>query len=204
MPIVSTLRSRAFRALSTFAVGLIASSLALQILAQAHFAANGWFWTNQQNPPYALLENRTSSYGFAVSSAGIDYNNNTDLHVDQCADNGQCGNIVVLQGNYGATGWSAFAHVYRGLSECNTYPDGLFTGNCNRTDRRADFGYVYFNDFEGPFPEPQWGARHEIGHVFGMIHTTCTEDSVMRPGVCYPNVPSTLTLHDIDDINRNY
>lgn len=145
------------------------------------------------------------NYGAEVTSARVDYDINTDMTVAQCADNGQCGRIVVLQGNWGATGWKAYAHPFNNLTECVTYPGTTSNGNCDWWFRRANFGYVYMNDNYGIYSSAFANllVRHEIGHIFGLAHVPCTTWSVMVTEDCGSG-PGQLTTHDINDINSYY
>lgn len=182
-------------AIMAFVVGYVGPHLS----AAAHDI--GWRWDYFGG--YAIVENRTVYYGSYVSSAGINYNNNTDLHVDSCPDNGNCGRIVYLQGNYGATGWPAGTVAYDGLNPCVSWPSLSPNGNCDAGSRKADFAYVYANDYYGSWPYPDWIARHEMGHAFGLAHPSCSTWSVMMTGLCGSG-PNSLTTHDISDINGWY
>lgn len=173
-------------------------------VSQAHDL--GWRFLNIQPPGvalYLLLENRTSSYSSAIGSAAIDYHNNTDLNVDSCGY-GCGGNVVYLQANYGATGWYALAYPFSGGVGCVDWY-GNPSGYCNTTNHKVDFAYVYSNDAYGVFSDSQarYTMRHELGHVIGLAHTSCSVDSVMKELACL-SVPTYLTGHDISDINAWY
>jgi hypothetical protein len=164
----------------------------------------GWEWDTNVTP---VVENRTEDYSDNVGWAVDDYDSNTDLSVDQCEDNGNCGIIIHDQGNWGNSGWDGYAHALSDNEECIDWETGQWTGNCDDDDNRVDFAWILYNDFYGWYELPSFGARHEMGHVFGLAHTNddCDEWSVMREGECRPNVPISLTSHDInDDINVMY
>lgn len=172
--------------------------LATPQLASAHDI--GWRWDYFGG--YTIIEDRTTSYGYFVEMTGIDYNNNTDLHVDGCETTG-CGRTVFLQGDWGETGWHAGAVPYDNGNPCVDWPYLNSTGNCDSFFRKADFAYIYINTNYGTLPYPDWILRHEMGHPFGLAHTACSVSSVMRPAACLTG-PSSLTTHDISDINGMY
>jgi hypothetical protein len=170
--------------------------------ARTIFAATdlGYCWAGSS----AIVENRTSSYSVAVSDAANSYHNYTDLTVSQSTSGS---NIIYLQGNYGAGMSNAVAianSYYGGSWHACANADGSLTGACNTSDKKASHAYIYFNDYHGTFPLPQWGTRHEMGHVFGLGHVSCATDSVMKDGSCYPNVPTTLRTDEINQINAWY
>jgi hypothetical protein len=154
----------------------------------------------------ANVENRTSSYGTAVQHAVNNYDANTDLTVRLATPSV----IIYLQGNWGNTWWDAGTVPYSRSRPCVSWPSLTLTGTCDKTNNKADFAYIYFNDYKGAFNMPEYGTRHEMGHVFGQSHAFCLQPpgdntwSVMREGGCRPNVPTSLTAHDIADFNSWY
>jgi hypothetical protein len=189
----------------TFFAAFFAALVITPSPSQAHQLSPPYLWFNMFAPPaavYAITENRTASYFSSIQSATLDYNNNTDLHVDGPVGPGGGGNIVFLQANYGNTGWNMLANPFSGPDACADFAGNL-TGICNTTTRKADFAYIYANDNYGPVPGPEFAMRHETGHVFGLAHTGCGTWSVMMVYAC-GTVPGFLTSHDISDINSWY
>lgn len=143
------------------------------------------------------VENVNLTWSASVTSAAFDYNNNTDLHVDgPCGSS--CGNIRYVQGNYGATGWDGGTIVYTDGTSCVDWPTLTLNGNCNSTNHKADFAYIYFNTYYNPGAYPTYLAKHELGHVFGLDHNTVA--SVMSNNSTY----TSLQAHDISDLNGMY
>lgn len=174
-----------------FLTGALAVGIAIGLLVpvtQVDAATDyGWRWFSTT----AIVENRTASYGTDIGGAAYAYNNSTDLSVSV----GGSGNIMFIQGNYGATGWDARAEPFNQYNQ----PCWL-NSNCNKTDRKAHYAYIYFNDHYGAFSMPKYGARHEMGHVFGLGHVGCTW-SIMADGGCRSSVPEYLQLDDINAIS---
>lgn len=164
--------------------------------AEAH--DQGWIY----NKTSITVWDGGITYSGAVLSAVSDYNYWTDLAVSDPGCDAYC-DIIFAQGDWGS-GWYGFADVINTAGEyCATFPDGWPTGNCNKTTKKADHGYVYFNTYYYPFSNSQanWVARQELGHHFGLAHVSCTTSSVMNGASC-PR--SALQPHDISDINALY
>ena len=80
-------------------------------------------------------------------------------------------------------------------------------GYCNETNHKVDFSYIYYNTAHNYAPLVSVITLHEMGHVWGLDHTSCSKVSVMKPGpgTCQGSVQyAYLTQHDIDDINAKY
>ena len=88
--------------LISFAILLasLTSSLVFLQVAYAHELPSPlgpWRW---EYPDVSIVvEDRTSDYGTEITSAVEDYDDNTDLSLSQCADNGNCGILINLQAN---------------------------------------------------------------------------------------------------------
>ena len=155
-----------------------------------------------------MFENRTANYGGAVAHATQQYNNQTDLTVTQCPDNGSCGTVIFIQDNYGGGQgmFSGLSFNYSHSNPCTVFaPPFAATGNCNTTDKKVDFGYIYFNTAFAVQVPIRWVVKHEAGHSFGLSHVPddCQLLSVMMTGAC-ANRPKNLQAHDIQDVNAWY
>lgn len=159
----------------------------------------GWEWDYADANP--IVRNATSSYGVQIESARANFHNSTNMTVYGCPSNTNCGNIIHLQGNYGATGWNACVRPYSHGTPCS---DGNCNPNysCDHWGNKVNWSDVRWNDYYGT-SRPHFVARHEMGHVFGLAHTPCSVSSVMQGAVCSP-YPVTLTSHDINDLNAWY
>lgn len=145
------------------------------------------------------------SWGSQVQSAADDYNW-TALNVSYSTTySSGPGSIQFYQSNYGASGWIARAQGWNAVgSQCSS-DDGLsLTGNCNRTDKKANYGAVYLDLADQAFIDahPNFVVRHEAGHILGMAHGPCSEDSVMVPNC--GTLRATLSTHDKNNMNANY
>jgi hypothetical protein len=193
------------QSLRSYFIGVVVVLLGLGVGSQVAGAHQiGWGWDYGQGQGVVLLENRTTNFVAEVIGMRVDYNN-TDLTVTQCADNGQCGRVVALEGNWGNTGWFSFAHVFKDLNECAAFPYGNVTGNCDWWFRKANWAYIYMNNYYGVQSSAmaQFLLRHEFGHVVGLAHSGCGIWSVMRTNDCGSG-PAQLQSHDIGDINSYY
>ena len=115
-------------------------------------------------------------------------------------------NIVTYASSYNNPNWSGVTIPYvwwlGSWHQCADW----YTGNGDNwcLNRDVGFAYIYYDVSDVPNPYPHSDntvrgavARHEMGHVWGMGHPTCSAAiSVMRPGECLSG-PQLYT----DDIN---
>ena len=147
----------------------------------------------------------TTNYGSYISSAVSDYNDNTDLSMTLITNS--CTLISYTQGDYGATPWIAVAVPQNSPTRpCIDISDGDVTGDCNKTTRKASSATIYFNDYYGVLPASHrnFAMRHEMGHVFGLAHVSCSTSSVMKESTDCSSLPSTLRTHEKNLINSWY
>lgn len=137
-----------------------------------------------------------------VHSAADDYDDNTDLDVDRCSPNSNCGNVIHYSANYGTSDAQAWADMYSRSVKC-TNSEHELNGHCNLTNRKADFAYAIYNTAHSLSGDAyHYVARHEMGHIWGLAHTPCGTKSVMRYNC--NSYYGYLTHHDRVDINAKY
>ena len=143
-----------------------------------------------------------------------DFDENTDLKLtwqDPCLTTKE---IVNVQWNYGNVTWMGWAYTYtnNGTDPCWNWD---WTGNCGHDDDDSvDFAYIIWNDhYKDKIDEPDWQARHEMGHVFGLRHPVGAECDNPEPSVMFtPTKPEgdcdtyydEIQAQDIKDIDFWY
>lgn len=93
------------------------------------------------------------------------------------------------------------------------------TGNCNKTDKKADYGLVVFNSYA---PYVDWAegdigidyknfvAPHEVMHLLGYSHISCLPPGAYSLHAIQPYAhaaciwPTAITSHDDSDIKSDY
>ncbi len=154
----------------------------------------------------AIVENRNTSFGTAISSAVTEYNN-TDLTVSYSASGS---NILYYQADYGNVGWLGNAQPEannNGWKLCYDW-NGNWTGSCDTFWHRATHAWIYLNtngnQLGGNATLATTVVKHELGHVWGLAHVPCSVWSIMEGGPCFPSMPSTIQNDEITWINNNY
>lgn len=153
----------------------------------------------------AIVDIRTTNYRSDISGAVYGWDTSTDLSLSEGSAPSGYGGIIVLQGNYGTHGWDAGVQPYNQNNQsCFDWPSLALNSNCNKTTKKVHYGYIYFNDAYGSYSMPKYGARHELGHFWGLGHVGCSTNSVMKDGSCRPNVPEYLQTDEINTVNSWY
>ena len=193
--------------LKSFIMALVASCLVIAVVgAHEYDQPFKWKW-----PEVAIrVEDRTYEYGVEIGEGTMNYGDNeTDLTTYFCSGSCSNMNIIHVLGLYGPESVWAFADPLSQSSPC--FDDaGNLTGNCNTTDKRVDFSYIYWNSGADAYPftssVAHYIGRHEMGHVFGFRHPgECGTWTIMlTPGEGCTNLPGQLTAHDKSDINNKY
>ena len=186
-----------------FQVLLLLGSAVILLLtvpkAMAHNYSPSFIWDTDDT---ITVESRIPQ-STDVHSAADDYDNNTDLNVNRCTPNGNCGNVIHYDGNYGSSEPPAWADPLSQMEPCSD-DDHVLNGYCNETNHKVDFSYIYYNTHSYATNLVAYYARHEMGHVWGLDHVACSTASVMWINACSGSVWGVLTSHDRSDVNSKY
>ena len=171
---------------------IIAGAILLWVDVSAHDYSPPERWGTSVTPNTTSVN---TNYAWAIRSAVLDYNLNTDLTVVYCAPACSSSNIKHFETYFRIDRtWAARARIY-------TSPGGII----KRTT-------IQWNASHGPFDSgaANYIARHELGHAFGLAHIpTCNKrsnayvTSVML-SACTNDSPAVLTSHDINDMDEKY
>ena len=188
--------------------------LALGLLAAAAFriyGADAYYYPYLWEDSSAIACDDDTDWADETEDAADNFDDDTNLSItwqDPCESTKE---IVNVQANYGASGWLGFAYTSSGGGLCWNWN---WTGYCNNTNRKVDFAEILWNDhYKDDIDEPDWQARHEMGHVFGLRHPNLTECDDPDPSVMFAvTAPledcdvyyDELQQQDIDDINDEY
>ena len=182
-------------------VAIMALALVLPVaVVSAHNYPTSYKWDTGDT---ITVESRIPQSTY-VHSAADDYDDNTDLAVNRCSPDSECGNVIHYDGYYGPTEPPAWADVLSESEPCFDNDHDL-NGYCNETNHKSDFSYIYYNTEYSYSNNAIYAviARHEMGHVWGLRHPACSVVSVMRDGIC-GTLYGYLTTHDISDMNAKY
>jgi predicted Zn-dependent protease len=129
-----------------------------------------------------------------VNYARDDWSNNTDLNI--AVGSSSSFNIAAYANPYGYP-WEGNAVMYKyeygQYKACSDYISTTYYGDCNGPV--AVFAYVYlntnYNTAASDNTKRGMIARHEMGHVWGLDHTSCVVTSLMRGYSCAWLAPPT-------------
>jgi hypothetical protein len=146
--------------------------------------------------PVPVLYNGTYGTVFQenVNYARDDWSNNTDLNI--AVGSSSSFNIAAYANPYGYP-WEGNAVMYKyeygQYKACSDYISTTYYGDCNGPV--AVFAYVYlntnYNTAASDNTKRGMIARHEMGHVWGLDHTSCVVTSLMRGYSCAWLAPPT-------------
>ncbi len=182
------------------ALALLGVLISVQVVS-AHDFSPKFRWYNST----VTVKDLTDNYSAQVGTAIFEYDNYTDM--DWSASS--TGTLTFYEMNIGYVVWIGAGIAERPSNEgwvaCSSYPDLSITGECDHLNHKARRGHVYLNT------KYQWDldllidtlVLHEPGHVIGMAHSDCTDDSVMNRYGC-GNLPILLKFHDKTHINEWY
>lgn len=182
-------------------------------MASAHFLGGRWPWSSSNSLLYLPYQNQAGAYpaySTAVSSAASAwYYTPTPLYPYSST----APKIVANTTFDSAGGYWGVAHIYADKETCVIFfcwtsreeiPYQSCTSPCSLGSGWSDYRSATATmnratlDAESAFIK-QKVAVHELGHTFGLGHTSCT--AVMRQGSVSWNTPQT---HDNYDVNVRY
>jgi len=172
-----------------------------------------WEWDETD----IVVEDRGYEYQSEIIGATVDYgDDDTDIDTTYSTSGS---NIIHLLGDYEGENIVAFADPMSHSTPCFD-EDHYLTGDCDTSDNRVDFAYIYWNtgadpqgypDFEYPWTSEvaQYISRHEMGHVFGFAHPPPTPGCSVQTVMLTPEMGCStfyiqLTSHDNTNINNKY
>lgn len=149
---------------------------------------------------FAIELSIAGSMATYMNNSATDYTNNTHMK-----KTGTSGVIRGYEANFGSTAtYQGYTYPSNASGQnCYTYPTPLATGNCNTTTKKAASAIIYYNTYYLA-SNRDWVARHEMGHVFGLYHSLCTDPSSVMYTTNCPTLPVTLQADEKNWINSNY
>lgn len=193
-------RSMKVQGLFIFVMALVATVLTTQTSTAHPFP---WRWYSSSA---TFVTYQAPIFRAHIQAAAREYDTKTELTVWSTSEpRTGAGYIKYLEGDWGATSWTARTWAYNAYDqECvNTHL--VCTSSGYYRAQRAD---IYLNLHVNHRPSldtyPAHYMLHEAGHAFAMTHDGTCEVSVMNDYRCPSYIYSSLQNHDIQFINANY
>lgn len=177
---------------------LVAASAFVQ-RSSAHTGDLGYVWADNTMGSERVEDDTLAANGWgSLVSAGVSsWWNNSTLWVNVQAP--LSGNsIFYFDGDYGDSGWYGVANVYSDGTVCGG-PTVPAPGGCNKSTVKANRAVLSLNNYyASDYSTYGWLKQqvttHELGHVFGLSHPTCSDNAVMDIATCFS--ATSVTSHD--------
>lgn len=189
------------------------------IQASDNFVVGNTYWqtiwrSNQQYTRYAPIINGNVEFGQAsdwwstTSQENLPGSGSVQAQGNYVLVPNTVGGILPPQmiraeeGQWAPLGYAGYAMPLNAAGNLCYFSPLVPTGNCNMTNAKATSARILFNT-RYAYPNRDYLARHEMGHVFGLYHPPCTDPITVMYTGCGVE-PPFLQQDEITWINNTY